>query len=54
MKFQIYDTVEKRYIKDSYEDSTYITINGKVVCISTVGEEIYEENPNRYILTIVE
>jgi uncharacterized phage protein (TIGR01671 family) len=49
LKFRVWDTKEKRFIVDGFEESLYLSLNYGLMFINTVGEPIDVEK-ERYLI----
>jgi uncharacterized phage protein (TIGR01671 family) len=49
LKFRVWDTKEKRFIVDGFEESLYLSLNYGLMFINTVGEPIGAEK-ERYLI----
>lgn len=49
IKFRVWDTKEKRFMVDGFEESLYLSLNHGLVFINTVGEPM-EVEKERYVI----
>jgi uncharacterized phage protein (TIGR01671 family) len=49
LKFRVWDTKEKRFIVDGFEESLYLSLNYGLMFINTVGEPVDAGN-ERYVI----